>query len=116
LLCTVEDVVCEGAFHLTSDLREKIEYKIKNVSDYMRRVSHKDLDNEKYNLYARMACIYGVLIWLESKNLIFPSHVDSVREGNITLTYNTVRGKDYKELYDHYICFILPYPPVGALI
>jgi hypothetical protein len=123
LFCTVEDVAHEGAFNPADNLKTKIEYKIKNLSDYMRQVSHKDLSNERYSLYARMACVYGVLMWLESKNLIFPSNLDSVREGNISLTYKNPNGKKYKdtpptykELYDHYMCFLLPYPPVGASI
>ena len=119
MLCEVDDVILEGAFHSTPDLREKIEYKIKNLSEYILQVSHKKLDNEPYKAHARMACVYGVLMWLESKNLIFPSQVDSVREGNIAITYKGLgsksgRSSSYKDSYNHYMAFILPRPPVGA--
>ena len=123
MLCAIDDVILEGAFHSTPDLREKIEYKIRNVSEHIRRLSHKNLDNEQYRLYARMACVYGVLMWLESKKLIAPSRMDSVREGNIAIVYNTgLSGGNnnpppsYKDSYDHYMAFILPRPPVGASI
>lgn len=125
MLCTVEDVAFEGAFELTPGLKDKIEYKIRNISEYMRRISHRDLDSVPYKFYATMACTYSVLMWLESKNLIFPSQVASVREGDITLIYKMSEGMgasskvqppSYKELYDHYMGFILPLPPVGASI
>ena len=67
-MCVVDDVAFEGAFELTPGLKDKVEYKIRNISEYMRRVSYKDLDSVPYQFYSTMACIYGVLMWLESKS------------------------------------------------
>jgi hypothetical protein len=68
-----------------------------------------------------MACIYGVLLWLEGKNLIPPSSIVSMHEGNISITYKasfTGTGENsqlsYNEAYNYYMGFLLPLPPVGA--
>lgn len=121
MLCNVEDVVFEGDIKLTSELEKKIEYKIQNISTHIAQLTYKDPSNEKYIFHAKMACIYGVLTWLESRKLISPSSVVNVREGNISITYQSDDDEgqypsSYKELYNYYMAFLLPYPPTGNLI
>lgn len=120
MLCTVEDVIFEGNLQNTTNLNQKIEYKIKNMSNYIHERSFKDLNHEKHRFNARMACVYGVLSWLESKRIIPSSSALNIREGNISITYrgpldeNTGQPLSYDQQYEHYMGFLLPLPPVGA--
>lgn len=112
-LCTVEQVKLEGQIK-TSAYDEDIAYKITDLSEDIREiVNDPTLTSDNKN--ARKCCIYGVLEWLEQKNVnINSQNVSSIKEGDKTVSYanntsssSTATPKNYTEEYNHYLSLLL---------
>ena len=118
-LCTVEDVLAEGCLtNKDSDFQAMIRYKIENLSMHIHQISTKDLENNDNVFCGRMACIYGVLAWLESKNMIPSSQeISSLHEGGVSISYKnpskTNTSHDYNSQYHYYKSYLTSPPPVG---
>jgi hypothetical protein len=121
-LCTVEDVILEGVLISNKDLDDKIEYKIENVSQHIHQITNKDISKGDASFSARMACVYGVLAWLESKNMIASSkEITSLHEGGVSINYNpnqtnhaNTQSLSYTSLYQHYMNRLVGTAPIGS--
>jgi len=94
------------------DLKQKIEYKIKQISHIINHVK-KNITSEEDRFNARMFCVFGVLSWLESKELIKPSkQASSIQEGGIRVSYEIESVKpSYTVLQSKFLVYLLGPPP-----
>ena len=94
-----------------------IAYKIKNITERIHHLTEQNMDQVDNHYYGRMACVYGVLNWLETHKIINRSeNLKSITEGNISITYteHNTNPQTYQELYKYYLNFLKGIPPIAA--
>jgi hypothetical protein len=117
-LCSVDDVLIEaGIQEKDEELELLIQYKIKDVTDEIYYLTREDLDQPDNYYFARMACVYNILHWLEQRNKIpNPSQINSIHEGDITINYTTNIDKNnpqnYQQAYKYYLSYLTTKPPL----
>jgi hypothetical protein len=124
-LCTLADVKFYG--QLSSSIHdERISSMITYTStDIMREANNASLTSNDHN--AKMACIYGVLIWLKNENKIpNPSAkktISAMSDGHVSREYYVPKQKitspledpnSYESKYEHYMLNLMALPPAGT--
>jgi hypothetical protein len=116
--CTVEDVLLEGGLEKTPELVEKIGYKVENISRIIDQITCEGARSKEDQFNARMFCVYNVLAWLESLNIIPSSNqIAGLQEGGTRINYatNTNNGIwSYLGLQHYYLGLLLGKPPVAS--